>query len=412
MLPKRSRTEWNWLLGLMLSLLLGVALGSTAEAQEFGLGDIPLDEDTYQSYLMEYDEATLPASYDARNEGIVTSPKNQGSCGSCWAFASTGAMESHILKAGGPQYDLSEQQINSCHTGMSGCCGGSSTAPRFWETQGPILESCGPYGDGGTSCPTRTSVSCSSMSGCTELDYRVTNFHTVTQTATGFKTSLYDYGPSYWRYVVYNDFMTYWHNAPAGAVYTNGPGTSPQGGHAVLLIGWSDAKGALLCKNSWGATGGPNGDGTFWIAYSGHYNNLGFAMSNFELEGGGGEELCLQTPNGQNLVLAVNNVPSFGASGQLVDLSWTLTSGFPGLGTMVKLPGQTRWRLAGEYKDISTSLNVYCRWESISGLPAVSDSGSLCSAPYETTGSCTSGLCTLSNCSVADSESAGPDDDL
>jgi hypothetical protein len=49
----------------------------------------------------------------------------------------------------------------------------------------------------------------------------------------------------------------------------------------VLLIGWDDSKGAYLCKNSWGRNDGPNGDGTFWIAYSGHAHSLGFQMSNF-----------------------------------------------------------------------------------------------------------------------------------
>jgi hypothetical protein len=51
----------------------------------------------------------------------------------------------------------------------------------------------------------------------------------------------------------------------------------------VLLIGWDDAKGAYLCKNSWGTDGGPNSDGTFWIAYEGHATDLGFGMSNFSL---------------------------------------------------------------------------------------------------------------------------------
>lgn len=50
-----------------------------------------------------------------------------------------------------------------------------------------------------------------------------------------------------------------------------------------MLIGWDDSKGAYLCKNSWGEYGGPNGDGTFWIAYS---NNLNFGMSNFHVTGG------------------------------------------------------------------------------------------------------------------------------
>ncbi len=273
----------NLLFILLTGLALSFASVPFAGAQEYGLGDIPLDPETYQKNLQVYPESmreSLPAAYDARDEGIVTSPKDQASCGSCWAFASVGAMESHILMAGKPEMDLSEQQLNSCHTGMSGCCGGSSSAPNFWNSTGPINETCGPYGDGGTGCPTNSSVPCGSMVACTELPYRVANWHTVSP--LDFKTSCYEKGPSYWRFDVYSDFYTYWNGGSPGDVYTNTGGTR-QGGHAVLIIGWDDAKGAYLLKNSWGATGGPNGDGTFWAAYSGHTNILGFAMSNFDL---------------------------------------------------------------------------------------------------------------------------------
>jgi len=115
------------------------------------------------------------------------------------------------------------------------------------------------------------------------MEYRVTDWHTVTQTVAGFKQSCYDEGPSYWRFNVYSDFNTYWTTASPDAVYTSQSGASPRGGHAVLIIGWSDSKGAFLCKNSWGETAGPNSDGTFWIAYTGHYYYLGFGMSNFDI---------------------------------------------------------------------------------------------------------------------------------
>jgi len=285
MRTSRGTTARTGILALSLSLLLTASLAAAAAAQEYALGDIPLDPATYQKHLQDYPaalKAELPAAYDARGAGIVTAPKNQGACGSCWAFASAGAMESHILMAGQPELDLSEQQLNSCHTGMSGCCGGSSSAPNFWNGTGPILEACGPYGDGGQSCAAgETSVGCATMAACTQLPYRVVNWHTVA--ASNFKTSCYEKGPSYWRFDVYSDFHAYWNTGSPGDVYVNAAGTTHEGGHAVLLIGWDDAKGAYLLKNSWGAAGGPNNDGTFWMAYSGHANSLGFGMSNFDL---------------------------------------------------------------------------------------------------------------------------------
>jgi hypothetical protein len=218
----------------------------------------------------------LPSAYDARDAGIVTPAKDQGGCGSCWAFASVGAMESHLLKAYGfGPSDLSEQQQVSCNTSMWGCSGGNSTAPRYWENKGPIHETCFPY-------TARDTTACAEDQ-CEQLGYRVVDWHTVGTTPTDFKTSLYLYGPSYWRYTVYSDFYTYWNYGSPGEVYVNQAGSSVQGGHAVLLIGWDDSKGAYLCKNSWGEFDGPNSDGTFWIAYSGHYYSLGFGMSNFSL---------------------------------------------------------------------------------------------------------------------------------
>jgi hypothetical protein len=290
----KKRLKTSWLLGLLLILLTTIGSQSILAQEEFGLGDVPMDPILYQKFLKifpEYKVLTLPTSYDARNDGIVTSAKNQGYCGSCWAFASVGAFESHILKQyGGAARDLSEQQQVSCNTSMSGCCGGSSSAPQYWSSVGPITETCFPYAESGTSCPTTSTVACSSSSGCTQLPHRVTNFYTVGSTAAQMKASLYYDGPSYWRFTVYSDFNAYptgfWYSGSPGDVYTNGSGTTYQGGHAVLLIGWDDAKSAFLCKNSWGATGGPNNDGTFWIAYSGHYNSLSFGMSNFNLTGG------------------------------------------------------------------------------------------------------------------------------
>lgn len=249
-----------------------------AEQKKYRLGDIPLPPEVYKKYqkVKPTDMALemLEISYDARDEGIVTSAKNQGSCGSCWAFATVGAMESHLLKqyGVGPE-DLSEQQQVSCNTAMYGCDGGNSNAIRYWENKGPVDEGYFGYtANDATACIEEAAA---------QLGYRVTDYHTVAATTAEFKNSLKTNGPSYWRYMVHDDFYTFWNNGVPGEVYVN-TANSPVGGHAVLLIGWDDQKGAFLCKNSWG-TGGPNGDGTFWIAYSGHANNLSFGMANFSL---------------------------------------------------------------------------------------------------------------------------------
>lgn len=239
------------------------------------LGDIPLDPETYQKWLRvsSLDASALPTAYDARNEGIVTSVKNQGACGSCWAFAVTGALESHLLKQGSTAgNDLSEQQQVSCNTDMYGCYGGSMLALRYWEDTGPLHERDFPYTATESPCIETTSR---------QLPIRIVDWHTVPRTAESLKRSLFTYGPSYFRFYVREDFFPFWDTAEPGEVYRNH--TLPLlGSHAVLLIGWDDDKHALLCKNSWGISG-PNGDGTFWIAYRGHAYDLNFGMANFSI---------------------------------------------------------------------------------------------------------------------------------
>lgn len=249
-------------------------------AQTHGLGNIPIDPNTYKQHLKRPPRDlllhALPSSYDARDHNIITPAKDQGTCGSCWAFATVGALESHLLKNGYLFYpeDLSEQQLLSCNQYDYDCDGGYGYAINHWASNGPIYENCFSY--------TATETPCYQSYSCTELGYRVYDWHTVPKTTYNYKYSLHYYGPSYWYFNVYWDFFIFWDTYNPGNVYAN-KGSIYVGSHAVLLIGWDDSKGAFLCKNSWG-TGGPNGDGTFWIAYSEHTNDLGFGMSNFRVE--------------------------------------------------------------------------------------------------------------------------------
>ncbi|XP_063786492.1 uncharacterized protein LOC134935233 [Pseudophryne corroboree] len=69
----------------------------------------------------------IPESVDWRDAKCVTEVKNQGLCGSCWAFATVGVVESRLCIKSKELYVLSEQQLVDCDGGDKGCCGGIPT---------------------------------------------------------------------------------------------------------------------------------------------------------------------------------------------------------------------------------------------------------------------------------------------
>jgi hypothetical protein len=206
-----------------------------------------------------------PASVDWRTGNCVTPVKDQGNCGSCWAFATTAALESYILIKDGSlsAEDLAEEILVSCSTAGS-CSGGYiDRASDFIRVTGLPLETYFPY------TATSSDDTCTNAHQGWQTDtYRTSSWSWVTTapaSVDAIKTALSTHGPLVTTMDVYYDFFSY---RTGVYEYTTG---AYQGGHAVLIVGYTDdttirGGGYFTVKNSWGTGWGQSG--YFHIAYS------------------------------------------------------------------------------------------------------------------------------------------------
>merc|ERR1719327_1863353 len=94
----------------------------------------------------EVGNTALPDSVDWEAKGAVTPVKNQGRCGSCWAFSTTGAVEGAMQISGAKLQSFSEQQLVDCSKRNNGCHGGlMDYAFQYIESAPLELESDYPY---------------------------------------------------------------------------------------------------------------------------------------------------------------------------------------------------------------------------------------------------------------------------
>jgi len=202
----------------------------------------------------------LPSHFSWLEEGGCTSVKSQGSCGSCWAFASVIPMESNLLITDGNNTDLSEQYIVSCNYDGYGCNGGWDALKYFVDAvpsgepeAGAVYEDDFPYSG--------TDESCNAPHDHYE---KADSYHYPSESVATLKQIIYDYGPV-WCGVCADSDMQYYN----GGIFT-GPGCS-QTNHAIALVGWDDDDGAWQFKNQWGSGWGDNG--YMWIEYG--VSNIG-----------------------------------------------------------------------------------------------------------------------------------------
>ncbi len=182
-------------------------------------------------------EAYPTASVDWSTAGKVSRVKNQGQCGSCWAFSATGVAESWALFSG-KSWDLSEQQLVDCSAtyGNHGCNGGwPSSALNYVKDHGLTTEQSYPYVARTNNCQKNggefSIKSVLPSPGCNGLATGITS-RPLSITVDASNWSQYKSG-----------------------VFNNCQGNI---NHAVLLVG-TDAAGVWKVKNSWGQGWGESG---------------------------------------------------------------------------------------------------------------------------------------------------------
>ncbi len=198
----------------------------------------------------------LPSEFDWRDVSGVnwdTSVKNQSPAGSCWAFSTTGQLESWWkIENSMPDsaIDLSEQFLISCNPNATANDGYwvSKTLDFIVSYGGIAHETCFPYE--GTDVDSSECCADWQTNAVTIPDwgYITSNIADVET----IKNAVYRH-PVSASYTVYNDFYSY-----SGGVYEQ---TSDvlEGGHAVLIVGWIDSLECWIVKNSWGPYWGENG---------------------------------------------------------------------------------------------------------------------------------------------------------
>ena len=193
-----------------------------------------------------------PVSIDWRKKNAVTSVKDQGQCGSCWSFSSTGASEGAWAISTGSLIDLSEEQLVECATGIQygsyGCNGGQMEgAFKYLIQNGQCDLSSYPYtsGDGKSS-------SCKS---CTKKAH----FSSCSDVKPNDQISLKGAVSQQPVAVAIEADTRYFQSYSGGIIDSPSCGTTLD--HGVLIVGYGEENGKKywILKNSWSTSWGEQG---------------------------------------------------------------------------------------------------------------------------------------------------------
>ncbi|KGL92373.1 Cathepsin S, partial [Charadrius vociferus] len=193
----------------------------------------------------------VPDTVDWREKGCVTDVKNQGPCGSCWAFSAVGALEAQVMLKTGKLVSLSAQNLVDCTRsyGNKGCGGGwkNKAFQYIIDNRGIDSDASYPYTAKDGTCQYKPAARAATCSRYVELPY---------SDEAALKDAVASVGPvSVSIDASRPTFFLY----KAGIYYD--PSCSQVVNHAVLVIGYGSSHGEdyWLVKNSWGVHFGDQG---------------------------------------------------------------------------------------------------------------------------------------------------------
>jgi len=189
--------------------------------------------------------SALPASFDARTKGWIASIRDQGQCGSCWAFSAAATLSAyHAKKHGSSPLVLSEQQFVDCSPEDDGCDGGWPLNTFSYAKKGVMLNSAYPYTARDGKCKFDSS----------KVKVKAASSGYTSKSVNAMKQAVYDYGQI--SVAVNADKMQSYHG---GIITATSCSTSID--HAINVVGWgtSGSTPYWIVRNSWGSSWGESG---------------------------------------------------------------------------------------------------------------------------------------------------------
>jgi C1A family cysteine protease len=200
--------------------------------------------------LVSTDNDTLPTVLDWRQQEVVTPIKDQGSCGSCWAFATVETVESRVALDHGhgiPPPILAPQQLVDCSTENYGCSGGSiDSAMQYLSTNGVVQETEYSY-------VANDEGQCRFVPGTNRTLYKPGPcFRVTSQNEKMMKQAVVQQGPLTVTIDASAEIFQFY---TGGIIYPSECDTELN--HAVQLVGYNDSY--WIVRNSWGELWGEKG---------------------------------------------------------------------------------------------------------------------------------------------------------